>query len=386
METRQFGKTDMQVSVLGFGGAEIGFEKATTDVVERVLGGALDAGLNVIDTAECYLESEELIGRAVRWRRDDFYLFTKCGHFEGSYKEDWRPESLIKSIERSLQRLKTDRLDLVQLHSCSEAELRKGDVIEALRDARDRGYTRYIGYSGDGQAARYAIDCGAFDSLQTSVSIADQEAIELTLPLARDAPDWRDRQTADRQRGLARTSRGPTTRISSPTGTGYKHLAYDFLKGDPQQVGSTALRFTLSIPGVHTAIVGTSRPGRWLENARLLEAGSLPVEQFEAIRARWRKSRMSPGSARSDSSGHLSQGMRGVAPRRDHPEAMGDGLNTRHAHTRRVHDSLRIADRILNLHHVHPVPVHHDREVACQLPGIHHRDASRGKGVAKSHG
>ncbi len=139
METRQFGKTDMQVSVLGFGGAEIGFEKATADVVERVLGAALDAGLNVIDTAECYLESEELIGQAVRSRRNDFYLFTKCGHFEGSYKEDWRPESLIKSIERSLQRLKTDRLDLVQLHSCSEAELRKGDVIGALRTCAIEG-------------------------------------------------------------------------------------------------------------------------------------------------------------------------------------------------------------------------------------------------------
>jgi aryl-alcohol dehydrogenase-like predicted oxidoreductase len=288
MENRQFGKTDMQVSVLGFGGAEIGFEKATTDVVERVLGGALDAGLNVIDTAECYLESEELIGRAVRSRRDDFYLFTKCGHFEGSYKEDWRPESLIKSIERSLQRLKTDRLDLVQLHSCSEAELRKGDVIDALRSARDRGYTRYIGYSGDGQAARYAIDCGAFDSLQTSVSIADQEAIELTLPLARE------RQIAviaKRPIGNAvwRYEQRPDNTYIQPYWDRLQQLAYDFLKGDSQQVGSTALRFTLSIPGVQTAIVGTSRPGRWLENARLLEAGSLPIEQFEAIRARWRQ-------------------------------------------------------------------------------------------------
>ena len=65
METRQFGKTDMRVSVLGFGGAEIGFEKAMAGVVERVLDAALDAGLNVIDTAECYLQSEELIGQAV---------------------------------------------------------------------------------------------------------------------------------------------------------------------------------------------------------------------------------------------------------------------------------------------------------------------------------
>jgi aryl-alcohol dehydrogenase-like predicted oxidoreductase len=72
VEQRQFGKTDMRVSVLGFGGAEIGYEKATPDVVARLLGGALDAGLNVIDTAECYLQSEELIGQAVGSRRKDF--------------------------------------------------------------------------------------------------------------------------------------------------------------------------------------------------------------------------------------------------------------------------------------------------------------------------
>src|SRR3954447_1598335 len=144
METRQLGGTDMRVGVLGFGGAEIGFEKAEPEAVARLLGEALDAGLNVIDTAECYLGSEELIDRAVAGRREDFYLFTKCGHPEQPGVADWRPESLLASIERSLRRLQTDRVDLVQLHSCSEDELRQGDAIAALREARRRGYTRYI--------------------------------------------------------------------------------------------------------------------------------------------------------------------------------------------------------------------------------------------------
>ena len=103
MEQRPFGKTGMNVSVLGFGGAEIGFEKASVELVSRLLNEALDAGLNVIDTAECYLQSEELIGQAVSHRRDGFFLFTKCGHPEGPYVGDWRPESILKSIERSLQ-------------------------------------------------------------------------------------------------------------------------------------------------------------------------------------------------------------------------------------------------------------------------------------------
>src|SRR5205814_7411021 len=105
MEKRQFGNTDMQVSVLGFGGAEIGFQGATEETVARLLNGALDAGLNVIDTGECYEGSEELIGRTVANRRADYFLFTKCGHPRGVGSEDWSPGSLLESIERSLRRL-----------------------------------------------------------------------------------------------------------------------------------------------------------------------------------------------------------------------------------------------------------------------------------------
>jgi aryl-alcohol dehydrogenase-like predicted oxidoreductase len=286
MEHRQLGKTDMRVSVLGFGGAEIGFERAAADTVKRLLDSALDAGLNVIDTAECYVNSEELIGQAVAGRRKDYYLFTKCGHPEGMGSEDWRPASLLQSIERSLRRLRTDRLDLVQLHSCSEAELRKGDVIHALRQARDRGYTRYIGYSGDRQAARYAIECGEFDTLQTSVSIADQEALDLTLPLARERQIGviAKRPIAN---AVWRHSRKPENAYYHAYWDRIQKLKFDFLKAGPAEGIATALRFTLSVPGVHTAIVGTTKPGRWRENAEMLKAGPLPAEQFEKIRARW---------------------------------------------------------------------------------------------------
>ncbi|HXM32108.1 MAG TPA: aldo/keto reductase, partial [Chthoniobacterales bacterium] len=179
MEKRQLGRTDMQVTVLGFGGAEIGFEGAAEDTVARLLNSALDAGLNVIDTGECYEGSEELIGKTASHRRNDYYLFTKCGHPRGVGSEDWSPASLLESIERSLRRLRTDRLDLIQLHSCSESVLRKGDAISALQTAREKGYARYIGYSGDSLAAKYAVECGAFDTLQTSINIADQEPLEL---------------------------------------------------------------------------------------------------------------------------------------------------------------------------------------------------------------
>lgn len=288
MEHRQLGKTDMNVSVLGFGGAEIGFENGTKETVTKLLNEALDAGLNVIDTAAAYLESENLIGEAVAGRRKDFYLFTKCGATDGFTKRDWSRAGILSQIETSLKNLQTDYLDLIQLHSCSEDVLRKGEAIEALQSARAKGLVRYIGYSGDREDAVYAIECGAFDTLQTSISIADQEPIELTLPLAREK-----NMGVIAKRPVAnaawRTGQKPSDSYHHTYWERLEKLDYDFLRGDLAEAISTALRFTLSQPGVHTAIVGTTRPGRWSENARRLEAGTLSPEQIEKIRARWRE-------------------------------------------------------------------------------------------------
>jgi aryl-alcohol dehydrogenase-like predicted oxidoreductase len=66
-----------------------------------------------------------------------------------------------------------------------------------------------------------------------------------------------------------------------------RKLDYPFLKSAPETVVGTALRFTVSVPGVHTAIVGTTKPERWEQNAALLRAGALPAADFERIRARW---------------------------------------------------------------------------------------------------
>jgi aryl-alcohol dehydrogenase-like predicted oxidoreductase len=288
MERRRLGRTDMTVSVLGFGGSEIGYQRVSQRSVARLLGSALDAGLNVIDTAECYEDSEVLIGRAVGARRREFHLFTKCGHARGWNRADWRPPALLRSIERSLERLATDRLDLIQLHSCSLAELRKGDVIDALERARERGLTRYIGYSGDGEAARFAVECGRFDALQTSVSIADQEAIDLTLPLARARG-----LGVIAKRPLAnaawRYARKPAEPYYQPYWIRLRALDYEFLRARDGDGAATALRFTLSVPGVHTAIVGTTRPERWGQNAAALAAADLGAEEFARIRARWRE-------------------------------------------------------------------------------------------------
>jgi aryl-alcohol dehydrogenase-like predicted oxidoreductase len=285
MEHRTLGRTGLSVSALGFGGAEIGFQGVPADTVGTLLNEALDAGLNVIDTAECYAGSEELIGQAVAHRRGDFHLFTKCGHSSGFDLPDWDVHLLEESIDRSLKRLRTDRVDLVQLHSCSEELLRRGEVVRVLERARDAGKTRFVGYSGDGPAARYAVTCGAFDTLQTSVSIADQEAIDLTLPLAvqHNLGVIAKRPVAN---AIWREASRPANTYYQPYWDRFQELKYGFLSGPG--AFATALRFTLSVPGVSTAIVGTTRPGRWRANAELLAAGPLPAAEFRAIRDRWK--------------------------------------------------------------------------------------------------
>src|SRR5439155_945723 len=89
---------------------EIGYEGVSQTVASRLLNAALDAGLNVIDTAECYADSETLIGRAVSGRRREFHLFTKVGHAAGWSRDDWRPRAILKSIERGRERLPPDVL------------------------------------------------------------------------------------------------------------------------------------------------------------------------------------------------------------------------------------------------------------------------------------
>jgi aryl-alcohol dehydrogenase-like predicted oxidoreductase len=289
MEQRSLGRTGIQVTVLGFGSSEIGFQGVPLAESAAILNRALDSGLNVIDTAECYPGSEEKIGAAVGHRRGDYSLFTKIGHSRGYGNPDWKePAILAATIDTSLKRLSTDRLDLVQVHSCSEEDLRSGAVIEVLQRAQEQGKTRFIGYSGDSAAARYAVECGAFDALQTSVSIADQECITLTLPLAL-------------KRGMGVIAKRPIANAAWRSGAkpadAYQHaywdrlqiLDYPFLRQPLDQAISKALRFTLAQPGVATAIVGTTKPDRWNQNAALLTEGPLPNSEIESIRARWKE-------------------------------------------------------------------------------------------------
>ena len=157
-----------------------------------------------------------------------------------------------------------------------------------LQRAKESGKTRFIGYSGDTTDALYAIQTGVFDSLETSLNIADQEAIDLTLPEAR-----KRNMGVIAKRPIANAAWTYDTLLEDAYPFIYwkrlSELNYGFLGEDAQAAVETALRFTLSTEGVDTAIVGTAKPNRWQQNADLVAKGPLPQELYDEIRARWKE-------------------------------------------------------------------------------------------------
>jgi aryl-alcohol dehydrogenase-like predicted oxidoreductase len=289
MERARLGKTELTVSRLGFGGVEIDrTPEATQAVVSELLNSAIDAGLNLIDTAAAYGDSERLIGNAIYNRRRDIVLLSKCGALDRFARYDWTKQGILGTIQTSLKSLQTDYLDVAQLHSCGLEILKQGEVIEALIVAKERGYTRFAGYSGDGFDAKYAVEMDFFDTLQTSVSIADQQAIDLTIPLAkeRDMGVIAKRPIAN---AVWRNQEKPADSYHQEYWDRIQKLKYPFLSKGVETAAAQALRFTLSIDGVTAAIVGTTKPGRWRENAKYVAEGKLDEVEFESIRERWKE-------------------------------------------------------------------------------------------------
>lgn len=292
MEKRQFGRTDMSVSVLGFGGSQIGIKDLhfSRKEADRLLGKVLEMGINVLDTASSYNTSEELIGHALSGRRNEYYLFSKCGEAAtvGLDYPDWDPRAVRPSVERSLKRLQTDYLDLVLIHSCTEAVLRQEELIEAVKQVKRDGLVRYIGYSGDSTDALYAIYTDAFDALETSVNVLDQEALDMTLDEAE-------------KRGMGIIAKRPVANaVWSPSGEmespdpyveRLRKLDYPFLRGDEELALETALRFTVSVPQVDTAIVGSVDADHIRRNAEVVAKGKLSDVEMRSIRKRWEQAK-----------------------------------------------------------------------------------------------
>jgi aryl-alcohol dehydrogenase-like predicted oxidoreductase len=303
MKRHAFGKTGLAVSPVGFGGAPIGYLGADEGDVTALLGKLLDAGVNVIDTAECYPGSEAAIGKAIGHRRSEYVLVTKCGHrADGLPGDEWSAGLIARSIDRSLKLLRTDAIDVALLHSCDLATLERGEALGALQKARDAGKIRWIGYSGDNEEAERAAELDAIAVLETSISICDQANIDRALaraaargvavlvkrPIANAA--WRK---LSEQRGIYVEYAKTYTERLEAMGLDLGELGFP---GDPARAWpEVALRFTLSQLGVSSAIIGTTNPERIATNLAAAEKGPLSAAIVARIRAAFRRAEAASG-------------------------------------------------------------------------------------------
>jgi aryl-alcohol dehydrogenase-like predicted oxidoreductase len=196
MKLRRLGITDLHASEIALGTVELGLDygipghgqhirPVETDAI-RLLNEALDLGVNFIDTARAYGNSEEIIGKALKHRRGEYILATKIGPFDACDLESPTLRDRVwKSLETSLRMLQTDYIDLLMIHSASVEVIQKSDkLLEALYAIRQQGYIRYLGASVYEDAAPEALRRGGFECLQIPYNALDRMSEETILPSA----------------------------------------------------------------------------------------------------------------------------------------------------------------------------------------------------------
>ena len=198
METRRLGPSDLEITRVGLGTAPIGSRPGwwvnwgAQDAGEaiRAIRTALDVGVNWIDTAPFYGwgRAEELVGEAIRGRRDTVYVFTKCGTLrreDGDDYMDLRPESIRRDVEASLRRLGTDHLDLLQPHDPDPAVPIEETWAEVMRLVEE-GKVRHGGLSNHPpELVERALAVGPVVSLQHQYSLLARAAERDVLPFSR---------------------------------------------------------------------------------------------------------------------------------------------------------------------------------------------------------
>jgi len=279
------GRTGLKVTRLGFGCALWRPDRThwTPEQAQTVWGAALDAGINLFDTAYDYLFSEEWIGSALHSRYDEFYLATKCGCTDTlptSNDSDhiWSRDNLFRNIEVSLRRLNRDSVDIIQLHNATVEECEAGGLVQALSDIRDQGMVRWIGASTTLPDLPTLLSWGVFDVMQIPYSA-----------LQREHEDWIAKAAQEGvgiiiRGGVAQGEHG-VSRGSSDTWEIFDRASLHELMEDGESRSAFVLRYTLSHPNADTVIVGTTQTEHLQENIDAVMKGPLSADVYaEAMR------------------------------------------------------------------------------------------------------
>ena len=269
IERIPFGNTGHESSRTLFGAAALG--RMRQDRADGVLETLLEFGVNHIDTAARYGDSELRIAPWMKARRGDFFLATKTGDRDG--------KSARASLERSLVRLGVERVDLIQLHNLVDAEEQKealgpGGALQALVDARDAGLVRFIGVTGHGTFAPMrhleSLRQFPFDSVLVPCNFA-------MLAQPEYARDFEELYETCRTRGVAfQTIKSVARRRWTEADAGARHSWYHPIRAEPAL--RRAVHFVLSRPGV---FLNTSSDTTLLRPT-LEAASTLPAPPAEA--------------------------------------------------------------------------------------------------------
>ena len=182
------------------------------------MNALLDVGANLVDTAQCYAGSEAMIGRHLAHRRDEMVIVTKCGHHEVLANGRMRSRAIsMDDIDGALQRLNTDYLDAMLLHSYDFDLLVQGDALAILEAARDAGKIRHIGYSGDNERLAWAVSCPLITVVEVSVNLVDQHNLReaLRTAAARNSRSLRNVPSPMPPGAMPATASAPTSIMKS---------------------------------------------------------------------------------------------------------------------------------------------------------------------------
>jgi aryl-alcohol dehydrogenase-like predicted oxidoreductase len=297
--THTLGRTGVEVTALGYGAMELRGPPRGPAIDEadagRLLNAVLDEGITLIDTSIDYGASEELIGRHLRDRRDEYFLASKCGcpttpPADGTppYPHDYSAANVRAGVEQSLRRLQTDRLDLVQVHiSPSREQLESDGTIEEMMRLRDEGKVRFLGMSGILPHLADHIEMGVFDVFQIPYSLL-QRGHDALICAAADGGAGvlirggvaRGTAAQDKQWSVRPLSGGDV-----PAEQTWEAAALDELLQDGMSRHEFVLRFTLGHPGLSSTIVGTGNLEHLRGNVTMASRGPLPDDlRAETIR------------------------------------------------------------------------------------------------------
>ena len=215
METRRFGRTDLQVSLLTFGCGAVGglMTKGRASDQDRAVAWARDNGINFFDTAASYGngESERNLGRALAGNKDGLVVSTKVGLGPDTVGDV--SGTIRRSLEASLERLSLDHVDLLQLHNTiSQSDHREiilstdqvfSEVIPAFEQLRTEGKTRYLGFTAKGDPADLVamVESGHFDSVQIFYNLLVPSAGEAARP-SYPSEDYRQLLSVAKRHGV----------------------------------------------------------------------------------------------------------------------------------------------------------------------------------------